>query len=65
MRNSISKSIIADGAGDVDGRQYSSDPGVPETAWRWLSPGLSTSLLPRLCRFSPKLQYAKPRSWGA
>ena len=28
MRNSISKSIVAGGAGDVGGRHFSSDPGV-------------------------------------
>jgi hypothetical protein len=36
MRNSISKSIVAGGAGDVDGRNL----GVRAMGWRWLSPGL-------------------------
>ena len=36
MRNSISKSIVAGGAGDVDGRNL----GVRAIGWRWLSPGL-------------------------
>ena len=34
MRNSISKSIVAGGAGDVDGRNL----GVRAMGWRWLSP---------------------------
>jgi hypothetical protein len=33
MRNSISKSIVAGGAGDVDGR----NPGVRAMGWRWLT----------------------------
>ena len=36
MRNSISKSFVAGGAGDVDGRYL----GVRARGWRWLSPGL-------------------------
>ena len=36
MRNSISKSIVAGGAGDVDGRNL----GVRAMGWPWLSPGL-------------------------
>jgi hypothetical protein len=36
MPNSISKSIVAGGAGDVDGRNL----GVRVMGWRWLSPGL-------------------------
>jgi len=36
MRNSISKSIVSGGAGDVDGRNLD----VHAMGWRWLSPGL-------------------------
>jgi hypothetical protein len=40
MRHSISKSIVAGGAGGVDGHHFSSNLGVRAMGWRWLSPGL-------------------------
>ena len=40
MRNSISKSIVAGGAGGVGGHHFSSNLGVRAMGWRWLSPGL-------------------------
>ena len=40
MRNSISKSIVAGGAGDVDGRNL----GVRAMGWRWLRRRLSPGL---------------------
>jgi hypothetical protein len=64
MRNWSSKSIVAGGAGDVDGRHFSSDPGVRTMAWRWLAFGLSTRLPARDSRFSPKPLCAKPHSRG-